>query len=162
MEIINNNYNKENLLSKNQNKKKYYLKKPLEPLSSSILLLSCAAHFDIIGSGYNNFKKNFTKKIPFYSIVGMLSIILGMLEKETLIKSKKDKTIEEQVKTHLLLSQIGLSILSGIEIIRGIKQIKKDRKGGIIAACLSGIALAATTISNIATWKNYKKENTKA
>ena len=84
-----------------------------------------------------------------------------MLEKEIPIKEKEDITMNGQIKQHLLLSQIGLSILSGIEIIRGIKRIKQDRRGGIIATCLSGVALAATTISNIATWKNYKKDNQK-
>ena len=161
MEIIKNSYNSADLFYKNQNNKKYYLKKPLEPLSSSIFLLSCAAHFDILENGYNDFKKNFTKKIPYYSVIGIISILLGMLEKEIPIKEKEDITMNGQIKQHLLLSQIGLSILSGIEIIRGIKRIKQDRKCGIIAACLSGVALAASTISNIATWKNYKKDNQK-
>ena len=62
MEIIKNSYNSADLFYKNQNNKKYYLKKPLEPLSSSIFLLSCATHFDILENGYNDFKKNFTKK----------------------------------------------------------------------------------------------------
>ena len=161
MEIIKNSYNSADLFYKNQNNKKYYLKKPLEPLSSSIFLLSCTTHFDILENGYNDFKKNFTKKIPYYSVIGIISILLGMLEKEIPIKEKEDITMNGQIKQHLLLSQIGLSILSGIEIIRGIKRIKQDRRGGIIATCLSGVALAATTISNIATWKNYKKDNQK-
>ncbi len=156
MEIV-NSYNRENLLYEKTNNKKYYLKKPLEPISSSIFLLSSVMHLDITENGYDDLKKNFVKKIPFYCIVGILSALVGLYEKETIINDKEDKTIEGQIKTHLILSQVALSILSGIGIIRGIKQTKKDRKGGIMAACLSGIALVASTISNIATWKNYKK-----
>lgn len=157
MEIV-NSYNRENLLYE-KNNKKYYLKKPLEPISSSIFLLSSVIHLDITENGYADLKKNFVKKIPFYCIVGILSALVGLYEKETIINDKENKTIEGQIKTHLILSQVVLSILSGIGIIRGIKQAKKDRKSGIIAACLAGIALVTSTISNIATWKNYKKEN---
>lgn len=157
MEIV-NSYNRENLLYE-KNNKKYYLKKPLEPISSSIFLLSSVMHLDITENGYDDLKKNFVKKIPFYCIVGILSALVGLYEKETIVNDKENKTIEGQIKTHLILSQVVLSILSGIGITRGIKQTKKDRKSGIIAACLSGIALAGATISNIATWKNYKKEN---
>lgn len=49
-----------------------------------------------------------------------------------------------------------MSLICGLDNAFG-KQ-KFDHKGGILAACLSGVAFAATTISNIATWKNYKKE----
>lgn len=48
-----------------------------------------------------------------------------------------------------------MSLIGGLDNAFGKK--KFDRKGDIIAACLSGIALTATTISNIATWKSYKK-----
>ena len=159
MEIVNNSNNSADLFYKNQNNKKYYLKKTFEPLSSYIFLLSSVMHLDITENGYDDLKKNFVKKIPFYCIVGISSTLVELNEKERIIKDKEDRTIEEQIKTHLILSQVVLSILSGIGITRGIKQTKKDHKGGIIAACLSGIALVGATISNIATWKNYKKEN---
>ena len=52
MEIV-NSYNRENLLYE-KNNKKYYLKKPLEPISSSIFLLSSVMHLDITENGYDD------------------------------------------------------------------------------------------------------------
>ena len=70
------------------------------------------------------------------------------------------KKEDERIKNFLVTQQSISTAILGPLIACGISQAinkKPDRKSGIIAACLSGVVLAATTISNIATWKNTRK-----
>ena len=90
-------------------------------------------------------------------------ILISSLRSSETIDDIFGDTNDKKAKNYLIFKQISQSALALMSLIGGLDNAfgkkKFDRRGGIIAACLSGVALAATTISNIATWKNYKKEN---
>lgn len=143
------------------------LKQKNEKLSKTILLSS------VVASSY--LKQYGTKYLKEVSIkqkilAALCPIMLGITFPNNINLDESQitygKAKDKKVKNYLFLKQIAetsfIALIYLCSTPHKYLKDKNDKKSNIIAACLSGIALAATTISNIATWKSYKKENTKA
>ncbi len=169
MQAINSNMNigfRQNQKDKNINKKNLVIENSLASSTLTTLSYIAGATSVPIFDGVDNLKQEVKKHKLAYSLTMLMLILTGINNfKSITISDFYGKTDDKKVKNHLLTKQAISTALLGSLIACGISQAinkKPDRKSGIIAACLSGVALAATTISNIATWKGYKKENTKA
>lgn len=130
-------------------------------LASSCILGVLSIPF--LDKSLDELKKDFLKHKLACSFLAILMLFVGLNEFKTKsISNFYGKTNNQKVKNYLITQQAISTALLGPLLACGISQAinkKPDRKSGIIAACLSGIALVAVTISNIATWKNYKKDN---
>lgn len=129
-------------------------------ISLPIAVSTSAVSVDLLLNGMSGVNKRFKEDKLFYPFVALVSLAISVPQKY-LIPDFFGKKEDEIIKNFLVTQQAISTAILGPLIACGISQAinkKPDRKSGIIAACLSGVALAATTISNIATWKKYKKE----
>ena len=167
MQAINPNMNigfkQTNTRKKAENKTLIIKNSPIERFglaTSCILGFSSMLFLDV---SLSDLKKDILKNKMLYFLLGIGMLLTRYSGFKT--KSISDfygKTDEKKVKNYLLTNQAISTGLLGVLFSCGVSQAvnkKPDRKSGIIAACLSGIALVASTISNIATWKNYKKDS---
>ncbi len=153
------------VLNKSQNKKNdFSLKTPLEPICAPIYITSLIGGTSLAMNGEKKFIEEYKKsnKLLLCFCTAIIILISSLRSSETIDDIFGD-TNDKKAKNYLIFKQISQSALALMSLIGGLDNAfgkkKFDRRGGIIAACLSGVALAATTISNIATWKNYKKDN---
>ena len=168
MQAINPNMNigfRQNQKDKSKHNTKSYVENNFASrISLPIAVSTSAVGVDLLLNGMSGVKKRFKEDKLFYPFVALVSLATAIPQKY-MIPDFFGKKEDKRIKNFLITQQAISTALLGTLIACGISQAinkKPDRKSGIIAACLSGIALAASTISNIATWKNYKKENTKA
>ncbi len=153
------------VLNKSQNKKNdFSLKTPLEPICAPIYITSLIGGTSLAMDGEKKFIEEYKKSNKLLlCFCTAIIILIGSLRSSETIDDIFGNTNDKKAKNYLIFKQISQSALALMSLIGGLDNAfgkkKFDRKGGIIAACLSGVALAASTISNIATWKNYKKDN---
>lgn len=164
MQAINPNMNivfRQNQTDRNKHNTKLYVENNLfSRISLPIAVSTSAVGVDLLLNGMSGVNKRLKEDKLFYPFVALVSLATSVPQKY-LIPDFFGKKEDKRIKNFLITQQaISTGILGSI-IACGISQSinkKPDRKSGIIAACLSGVALAATTISNIATWKNYNKQ----
>lgn len=126
----------------------------LMPIAS----ISTMASIGISLHNINEELKDLKRNKWLYLFISLMAVI-DCSRKTTVVPHYYGKTNDKKAKNYLITKQALSTALLGSLITCGISQaINKnaDRKSGIMAACLAGIALAGATISNIATWKNYK------
>ena len=164
MQAINPNRNigfRQNLTDKNTKKKPLVIENSYASSAITTLSYIAGATSILMLDDVDYFKQDIKKHKQAYSLTMLMLVLAGIFSfKNITIPDFYGKTNDKKAKNFLVTQQAISTTLFGSLIACGISQAinkKPDRKGGIIAACLSGIALVASTISNIATWKNYKK-----
>lgn len=150
--------------SNNKNRQECIVNQKYEKLNKTLFFSACILSSNLKQYGIKNLKEiNNGQKI----LATLYPIIFGLIapnkinidESSILLGNTNDK----KVKNYLFIKQVVETAFTALIYFcstphKYLKE-KHDKKSNIIAACLAGIALVTSTISNIATWKNYKKEN---
>ena len=147
-----------------KNRQECIINQKHEKFNKTLFFSACVLSSNLKQYGIKNLKEmNNGQKI----LSTLYPIMLGLIVPDKINLNESNilcgKTNDKKVKNYLFIKQFVETVFTTLMYFcstphKYLKE-KNDKKSNILAACLSGIALAATTISNVATWKNYKKEN---